>query len=422
MSSVNVNGRNFFTNIDIENENIISKYEDQSVFSLPIRTFNNLYSNNNELTIELNKENELEGNDIELTEMRFLFPINTDNKEVDNEDKIVEEEEREEGSNEESEPKQKESLAYLFEKKIKDSTSIKFEDSEKIITLNDLQFLVPRGKYNCDMHHNMIKLHGQTFNFFIYYKNIVRVFLLPLQDKTNMSFIIQLDKPLILGSTSYQYLIIKFKNNHDVELNLNIGAEKLKDLNLNLQPSYSGLYYEIVSNLFKSIIGINIIIPGEFKSSKGENYIKTNVTTNNGSLFFLNKSIIFIVKPIIYIRLTDIVKVQFLRIGLKMAHREFDFEIFTKSGISHVFGNIEKEELDLILNYFKNNNVIVNTEEELEDNNEEFSKDEDEDEEEDEDSEENDDDFIAKSKQESEDDESDDEDFDPEKHIKKKVN
>lgn len=96
-----------------------------------------------------------------------------------------------------------------------------------------------------------------------------------------------------------------------MELELNSPADDLLKIHKNLKPTYSGPAYEIASKLFKMIIGVNIIIPGAFKTSQGQSSLKCTVGSQGGNLFMMNKSMIFINKPVIYIRLSDVARVEF---------------------------------------------------------------------------------------------------------------
>jgi structure-specific recognition protein 1 len=51
-----------------------------------------------------------------------------------------------------------------------------------IVSFNDLPFIVPRGKYSCDLSASSLRLHGATFNHIVQYKNISKAFLLPKPD------------------------------------------------------------------------------------------------------------------------------------------------------------------------------------------------------------------------------------------------
>jgi len=54
--------------------------------------------------------------------------------------------------------------------------------SDIIVKFSDLPFIVPRGKYNCDLYLNSLRMHGPTFNHIIQYKNISKAFLLSKPD------------------------------------------------------------------------------------------------------------------------------------------------------------------------------------------------------------------------------------------------
>lgn len=180
-----------------------------------------------------------------------------------------------------------------------------------------------------------------------------------------MNLVLGFDKPLRQGSTMYPYIIFQFKRNFIQQIELKLPKDELEVLHPDLQETYEGNYYEIVAKLFKLIIGINIIIPGEFKTIGGYSGLKCNVQSQEGILFPLNKSLIFIRRPVIYIRLDDISRVEFARVSAGHGIRGFDFEIILKNGISSVFSGIDKRELDQIMGYFEKNKILTKTNEDL---------------------------------------------------------
>jgi structure-specific recognition protein 1 len=70
-----------------------------------------------------------------------------------------------------------------------------------------------------------------------------------------------------------------------------------------------------LSKLFKVLAKVNILIPGEFKSAKGDEAIKCSIKASDGYLYPLKSSLVFIHKPFHYIKLTEIKYVEFSRIG-----------------------------------------------------------------------------------------------------------
>ena len=107
--------------------------------------------------------------------------------------------------------------------------------------------------------------------------------------------------------------------------------------------------FDIISRLFKEIIKINILIPGDFRSSKGDDCIKCSVKASDGHLYPLKSSLIFIHKPVIYLKHSEISYVELSRLGAMsgsgMQSRSFDMTI-TKlaDGSQTTFGSIDREE------------------------------------------------------------------------------
>ena len=88
-----------------------------------------------------------------------------------------------------------------------------------------------------------------------------------------------------------------------MKVNINLSPEQLKEqYGDKLQPELSGPLYDVLSKLFKELIKINILIPGDFKSSKNEEAIKCSVRASDGYLYPLKSSMIFIHKPVIYVK------------------------------------------------------------------------------------------------------------------------
>ena len=102
-----------------------------------------------------------------------------------------------------------------------------------------------------------------------------------------------------------------------------------------------------MSRLFKEIMKINILIPGEFRSFKGDDAVKCSVKASDGYLYPLKSSLIFIHKPVIYIKHSEIKFVELSRIGQVGATggRSFDMTITKLSDDTQTtFAGIDKEE------------------------------------------------------------------------------
>jgi len=110
---------------------------------------------------------------------------------------------------------------------------------------------------------------------------------------------------------------------------------------------------------FKSIIKINIIIPGDFESSTKHSGVKCSVKASEGFLFFLTKSLIFVPKPVIYMKTDDVRGVEFHRLGAQI--KLFDITLNLKNGQNHSFSGIDKKELETITEYFTTRKISVKT-------------------------------------------------------------
>lgn len=123
-----------------------------------------------------------------------------------------------------------------------------------------------------------------------------------------------------------------------------------------------GKLYDMLSELFTNLVGVKkIVVPGDFKSSRGCKAISCSVKAAEGYLFPLKSSLIFIHKPVIYLRHTELKHVEFGRTGTGIS-RTFDLTLTKlKDDSSHTFLSIDKDEHDILVAYFKESGVKMKT-------------------------------------------------------------
>jgi structure-specific recognition protein 1 len=120
-----------------------------------------------------------------------------------------------------------------------------------------------------------------------------------------------------------------------------------------------GPLYILISRLFKPIAGIQkILIPGDFRSAKDgkSEAIQCDVRVSNGYLYPMKNSLIFIQKPILYIKHKEIKYVEFSRCFSSTVEqsKSFDISIVRINGEGNEqFKNIDKLELKVLTDYFK---------------------------------------------------------------------
>ena len=94
---------------------------------------------------------------------------------------------------------------------------------------------------------------------------------------------------------------------------------------------------------------MNIVIPREFRNKSNEDFLSCIYGSKRGFIFILSKSLIFIPRPIIHIKYSEIVKVEIFRIDKKINNKGFDCEILKNDGSTYFFSAIDKKDSDAFL-------------------------------------------------------------------------
>ncbi|BAM42404.1 structure-specific recognition protein 1 [Theileria orientalis strain Shintoku] len=213
------------------------------------------------------------------------------------------------------------------------------------------------------------------------------------------------------GQTRYSYIVMQFEADHETKVDLNLQENDMKqfklDKTLEGKASYIEAYshtstratfvnecplgktYNVISRLFGSLVNRSIVVPGDFKSEKGDSAISCTYKATSGHLFPLNRSFLFIVKPVIFIRwvllptlaiklapvpvdwaaltnamlFEDIVSVEFSRTGVTTQNRFFAILVSMRGAIEYEFTNIDKSEYKFLYDYLISKQVkVVNAE------------------------------------------------------------
>ena len=315
-----IKGRNW-GNLSLTESEIEFTGDNKKWFKVPYNSLSNVLgaSNKNEITFEFNLEDENK-NELNLCEMRLYVPDKENEKEIIKKSKIG-------------------------------------VVSNSIACIREIQMITPRGKIDLYFMETSLKIHGQTHNNIISYKNIQKVFLVPKSDGHNHFLIIKLISALSQGNTSYNFLIFQIKN--DAEEETEIHKIENSKINIDLPEKLVGKIIDNTATLFNKLVNISIITTSKnYTFSKGP-YIKCFYKTNEGVLYILERSLLFVHKPVIYISHDEIRKVDCSRINdSNMQQRTFDMTIVTKEDIQ--FTGIEKVELEQISSYFQGKKIKIN--------------------------------------------------------------
>ncbi|SAM07010.1 hypothetical protein [Absidia glauca] len=237
--------------------------------------------------------------------------------------------------------------------------------TENIVQFQEVLCLTPRGRYNIDMYQDFLRLRGKTYDYKILYSNIIKLFLLLKPDDVHVLFVMGLDPPLRQGQTKYPFLVFQFVREDEIDVDLNLDDTKLDEKYENkLQKHYEAPTYEVVSTIFRALTGRKVTVPGTYRSHHGAHALKCSMKANEGYLYPLEKSFLFIPKPTTFIPFNEIGVVNFTRVGTQSggSSRTFDMKFHMKSGSDVQFSSINREEYSSLEDFLRQKNIKVKSE------------------------------------------------------------
>ncbi|OCT46116.1 FACT complex subunit pob3 [Cladophialophora carrionii] len=284
----------------------------------------------------------------ELVEMRFYIPGTVSNKEVNGD----------QGSGAENDEEEEErNAAYAFYEMLMHKANIGDVAGATFATFQDILHLTPRGRFDIDMYENSFRLRGKTYDYKIQYQDIKKFFILPKNDEMHTLITLGLDPPLRQGQTRYPFIVMQLKLDDEVNLDLNMSEEmletKYKD---KLDAHYEAPIHHVIAKVFKGLSGKKIIMPSkDFVSHHNMNGVKCSIKANEGLLYCLDKSFMFVPKPATYVQIESIQSITMSRVGGALAaSRTFDITMTLKGGQGeHQFSNINREEQQPLEAFFQ---------------------------------------------------------------------
>ena len=369
-----VKGLNWGNLKTTENEMLFS-HKNKLWFDIPMNTISNIQyiSNKNEIALEINQDDM--NDDSALCELRLYVPEqeiknNKNKNQKDNDEEVIIEENKSDENNEENEEmddtdnvkKKKKTRAEMIKDDIIKKAKIG-SVSNSIAHIQDIQMITPRGKFDLYFTKNYLKIHGLSFNYQILNKNILKVFLLPKNDNHNHFFVLQLRSPLIQGNTQYPFLIFQILSDEETSMHLNISendVEFKKNFDISENNIVEGKLMDIIAKLFNSLINIGVIIPSKNFSFNTGPYIKCSYKVNEGLLYPLEKCLLFVHKPVIYIMHKDMNYVNFARLH-ESAGQQRTFDMIVKTIKDNFkFVGLDKNEMELLKKYFEGKKIKLN--------------------------------------------------------------
>lgn len=162
--------------------------------------------------------------------------------------------------------------------------------------------------------------------------------------------------------TLHYFIAMNFELEREVKVKINLTPEEIKSKYGDLKPEVEGKLYDVLSSMFNNLVGIKkIIVPGEFQSSRGSKAISCSVKAAEGYFFPLKSSLVFIHKPVHYIKHSELKHVEFSRTSAGVS-RTFDLTLTKlKDEPSITFLSIDRDEHEILVRYFKAAGVRMKT-------------------------------------------------------------
>lgn len=275
----------------------------------------------------------------ELTEMRFYIPGKST---------VTKKDKKEKGSGSEADEEEEEEIntAQVFYETLLEKADIGDVAGVTLATFMDVLHLTPRGRFDIDMYKTSFRLRGKTYDYKIQYDHIKKFMLLPKPDDQHMLIIIGLDPPLRQGQTKYPFAVMQLKKEEDVTLDLNLSAEDFQqEYQGKLQQRYEAPIHNVIAALFKGLTGKKVTQPSkDFHSHHAQSGVKCSIKANEGHLYMLDRSFMFVPKPATYVTFENIQNITMSRVGGAMAaSRTFDITIHMKDQTPDIqFSNINR--------------------------------------------------------------------------------
>ncbi|CAK7203552.1 FACT complex subunit [Sporothrix eucalyptigena] len=293
----------------------------------------------------------------QLMEMRFYIPGTTTKKEAEADG---------EGGSDAGDAEEEKNAVTLFYETLMEKAEIGETAGDTIASFPDVLHLTPRGRFDIDMYDSSFRLRGKTYDYKIQYDAIKKFMVLPKPDDMHVMLCVGLDPPLRQGQTRYPFVVMQFKRDEEVTLDLNLTEEALETRYKDkLLGHYEQPLHQVVTYIFKGLANKKISAPAkDFVTHRNMYGIKCSIKASEGFLYCLEKAFMFVPKPASYISYDQTQSITFSRVGGAVSTLStFDITVHMKGGgASSQFSNINREDLKALEDFFKLKGLRVKNE------------------------------------------------------------
>mmetsp|Transcript_20789 Transcript_20789/g.20146 ORF Transcript_20789/g.20146 Transcript_20789/m.20146 type:complete len:575 (+) Transcript_20789:89-1813(+) len=261
--------------------------------------------------------------------------------------------------------------AEEMRQKMMDTGVIKSTTGDNIIaefSKEQGNFVTPRGKYAIQMTSSFMHMQGAQYSYKIKYTDIGSLYLLPKLEGGREAFVIALEKPIRQGKQIYQHLVLE---THKIEhtMNINLSEEEIKSkYDGQLTTEMTMPTSHLIAKIFKILSQTPVFVSKGFVSTRTASAVKCSLKANEGALYPLAKSFVFIHKPTIILKFEDVECIEFKRYettGATNLMRNFDLTVTMKSGgpkggtIEHSFNLIDRAEYKPLFDFLESKKLEI---------------------------------------------------------------
>mmetsp|Transcript_82962 Transcript_82962/g.230438 ORF Transcript_82962/g.230438 Transcript_82962/m.230438 type:complete len:530 (-) Transcript_82962:315-1904(-) len=227
---------------------------------------------------------------------------------------------------------------------------------EALARIPDIAVVQPRGKHDFEFFRQAVKVHGKTQTYTVKYASIARTFLLELPNES-AALVLHLDQPLRQGQQMHSFLVLTFDKERRIVVELPEDMHKT----LNMKAGEEHEVHSVVAKLVKHLAQKSLIAPTtEFSKllQDGNSCVRCSNKTQPGFLFPMRRSMIFIPRPVIWIRYEEIEGIEFK--SSQMRKSSFDLLVHLKRQQVVEFSQLERGRvLEAVFTFFQNMEVRI---------------------------------------------------------------
>ncbi|MES1921060.1 FACT complex subunit ssrp1, partial [Bonamia ostreae] len=256
--------------------------------------------------------------------------------------------------------------ASQLSERIRNRADLTFSPKNAVVKFANQQLITPRGRYEVGLSRDTLFLHGKTFSYKSKLRDFYKMFLLPNDDGHYLA--VNLKKPLNFGKTFYHFVIIKFGEDSQITVSVDIPQKEIEEkYDGKLSREMEGPSFRITTRIFKTLSNTKVFMPGSFENTTEQKYIRCAMKTSAGFLYPMEASFVFCPKPVVYVQHSKIESVSFLRLLNSMSSTKmFDLALTLKKDHKNarkdakiVFTGIDKREFPNLFKFLASKNLRI---------------------------------------------------------------